>query len=975
MRLILNKYIYAALGGSRANTKPKPTIAVMILVIAMALILILNLTSASAQNPSSSIDRQIAPRLMRLEQGKKLLYVSFLPGQENTKLLTKVREGNHFNTAVFWMTRGEGMQNYNGPEKGIDLGVIHVAEMENAAKAAGYRPYVSSCKDLGARDTGAINATLPTDRLILDLAAVIQQFRPDILIVGHCHKNKDSVPIKASQHIQAGFNEWMDSICQVASRLAADPQSSENKSFGAFAVKGIWADQTGAEQVIPGREEADVQSKAGDGLLAVKISGADPVLGKTYQEISLKSKQSFRSIYPDLDHIPLLGDTAWLQPLGQEGPAQTQLSDEAIVNLFREDGTAKTGKIPDFGVWPRLAAKDYPVDRLLAQLKDWRGLLQHRDNQGDHNDPDAQISPNYAVLTARLKAMSKLLHTNQNARDTAKDPDRRWLLDQIMDMRKALAGVDLLATSDQELGVLGQDFRLRVAIGQNACMDTSAKVLWLKTPGLIDTALRVGPTRYRAVLLDTTIHVPLMQEAYQPFWLNKSMRSDGSYNIDGGRQGQLSDTTSYHVVACVATKADTLLYKLPVFYRHFDRMEGQIERPFYTIEPVLVALTPTVLLTHVLRDHQDIRQKELQVKMKTLFKDSAQVILIKLRQVGIEATINGQKIQSDSASRIYEDAGYITPAPGAKTKIGIVLNRQLIQQFNPLTPVIKPSVLLKLPEGVQAFSSNIKSIGYPYQSPRIYNYHSQTLVVGDTIHTSGSHLLYLNGLSGDVFENAFNQLGYKVQTAGFNDFASWVTEVDLSSGLIPSFIKDSLQNLDAIVLSGTDKTLISDSLQLARLHYILDTYVKIGGRLINLDPDPALQKYLPVADSVNGSMLTAGNFREKAHIDSLAALLNMPNKVPLQFFHQWEGIVSMASIVAPTDKNSAIYPVGMTRLDPDHGMVAPLNVHYLNKGLLINCFLAMDGPLGDGKPAAYQLLANILACSAPKPGEVARKIR
>ena len=863
--------------------------------------------------------QQALDQLDRLIAGKKILYVSFLPGQENTRLLTAAKKKYHYNTGVFWMSRGEGMHNYNGPERGIDLGVIHVAEMETAAAAAGYDPFVSSCKDLGARDTAAINATIPTDRLILDMAAVIRAYRPDLLIIGHCHDALRPSP---------GFNHWMDSICQQASQLAADSSQLDNKSLRAYTLRALIVDDTPLEQ----KDSAATTTTRG--ALPLVVKGMDSAEGKTYRQIAQQSQLAFRSVYPDLDSIAQPGDTAWLHLL-----KGTENRDTSVYSFFTAGNEAGAS-----GIWQRLAAGRAEALDIRRQLMELQNSLKL------HNYASVRTAAGSAAK--RLKALPA-------------DPDRSWALGQLRLLQKKLTGFDLIATADKELGVLGQDFRLTVSCEPQAGTDTLASVIWLRVPGLIDSALPTGKILKAPLLLDTTLHIALMQEAYQPFWLNKPMRSDGSYNIDTRVQGQLSDTTSYHVEASIVSAGDTLLYNLPVYYRHFDRMAGRIRQPFYTIEPVLLAMTPNVLLTHVVRDQSAVDQKELNINLKTLFNDTAQVILFKVRQVGIEATVGGHKIQSDTASMVYQDAGYITPEPGQRTKVGIVVNQAMLKDFNPLTPILKPAALLKLPEGVQAFSSNIKTIGYPYQASRIYNYHSQTLIVADTIYAAGRRLLYLNGLSGDVFDNAFNQLAYKVQSAGFKDFSSLAAEVDLHSGLVPSFLSDSLQKLDAIVISGADESLPADSSVRERLRFLLKSYVQGGGRLVNLDPDPLLQGLLPAPDTTYSEMLIAVGSDTGMQVDRLSPLFNNPNKVAPAFFSKWEGLLSRGAILVQND--STLYPIQIGLPGEEkRNYKAPVDMHPLGKGVLINCFIELTGPLSNGKAASYKFLANLLAGSSKK---------
>lgn len=863
---------------------------------------------------AAKLDQPLKDQLERLKGGKKLLYVSFLPGDENTRLLITASQKYHFNTGVFWMTRGEGMHNYNGTEKGIDLGLIHVAEMEVAAWAAGYRPFVSSCMDIGARDTASVNATVPTDRLILDLAAVIRQYRPDVLIVGHKYDSIGNV---------LGFNEWMDSICQSASRVAADNSQLDNKSLEPFSVNWMLADLG--------------KTELGQPSIPLILNGIDSLLKTNYKQLAHESKLAFRSIYADLDNIPLRQDTARLKLLKE--PKASGM--EAVARLFSIQGAKQ-----DYGVWSRLSA----AGRNVESIKDRLNLLEERLKRNNLDSVVAALGKIANSLRLQQKVDGK----------TSINQDSQWVLDRIQTMQQTAVGMKLLASTDIELGVLGQDFRLMVTQRQNPMIHTACSVLWLKVPGLTDKIVPVLDRKAPELLLDTSLHIPLFGGTYQPFWLNKSLRSDGSYNIDTRMQGRLSDTTSYHVVAELVAGTDSLQYSIPVYYRHFDRMKGLVRQPFYTIEPMLISLTPTVLLTHVLRDKLRIRQKELQINIKTLFKDTAQVVLFKVRQVGIGAVVNGQHIQSDSASFVNQDAGYITPTPGGKMKVDIVLSDGIIKHFNPLTPILKPSALLKLPEGVQKFSSNIKSIGYPYQSPRLYNYHSQTIVVGDTIHTRGSRLLYLNGISGDVFENAFNQLGYAVIRDGFKGFASLAEQIDIKSGVIPRFVKDSLAQLDAIVISGADESLQADSTQFARLQYLLNAYVRGGGRLINLSHDPALEPLLPARDSIRTDKLfTGSNVAGELQVDTNAVILNRPNKVPASYFRKWEGVFARGVIF--TRHDSTLYPLKFNRATLNNISLAPIGIDLLGKGAQINCFIELSASLSNGNAKAYKLLANILA--------------
>ncbi|SEA02940.1 hypothetical protein SAMN05192529_106128 [Arachidicoccus rhizosphaerae] len=986
---------------------------------------------AAAQSLSQKA--QVADQLKELRQGGKLLYISFLPSQENTRLLIAASKRYHLQTAVFWMSRGEGMPNYNGPEKGIDLGVIHVAEMENAAKLAGFKPFVSSCKDLGARDTASINATLATDRLIIDLATVIRKYRPDILIARH--------EVADSMHPAAnGFNRWMDSVtamaCEVASgRLSAALQ----KSLPAFTVPCRLADipVTGKGQSPwQARPVAADTSDAADTLLAltsaaprqnltralnldtatslqINTTGADPVNGLSFTRLAIKSQLSYRSVYPDsllnnpglmlpVEYPALYGKPGgqrvirlWRLPddfqdnsgkssalsgaLSSAQALQSWLDEGAFVN--QDQGAPKDALQP--GLWPRLneALRQKGFEKYNASnLQQLRLVIDSLHDLIQSGRADSLITP---VIASCLKDLPRM----QNS-PVAYWPDMLWIEDRLRGIEKYMAGLSLKATTDQPYGILGQNFHLRIRAALNGRLPlNAAALLWVQVPGLTGRLnIPSGPdasfNRHEQSVLDTSLHLPLLQEAYQPFWLNKSLNSDGSYQIDSVMQGRLSDTASYHVLACVLFQGDTLYYEVPVMYRNFDRMAGEEVQPFYTKEPLLVTLTPTVVLTSVLRNRQGTGQKFMHMEVQTLFDDTTQVALFKIRQVGITAVVNGQKINSDTASMIYQEAELLTPQKGARQKLSTFLSPKVIALLNPRTPILKPTVLLKLPEGVQGFASNIKTVGYPYQPARIYNYHSQSIVVKDTIHTTGSHLLYVNGLQGDAFENAFEQLGYEVQSPGFARLAALADETDLTSGYVPTVITDSLRKLDCIVLSGAAEALPTDSVTLNGLKYLLSAYLKEGGRILNLDPDPVLQQVLPVAEKLSHHMLIAGDQiagQMKKGLDSLPAVLNSPNQVAATFFTRWEGVLSRAGVYKNTVTSAAATSSPFWLSVRSNAVLSPLTISQLPgtvtagdggvlpkkaKGTEVNCFLELTVPLSNGRPDAYKLLANLIS----KPG-------
>lgn len=938
-------------------------------------------------------------RLAQITSGKKMLYISFLPGQENTQLLIAAAKRYHFQTAVFWMSRGEGMHNYNGYEKGVDLGLIHVAEMEQAASLAGFETFVSSCKDLAGRDTATINATLPVDRLVLDLAAVIRSYRPDVLVVGHLPSTRsDSV----GEELLA-FNDWMDSISVLASQVASGEIQArmERQSPPPFKVSKLLADRP----VVAGGSQDGTEGN----LLRLNIQGTDPLTGLSYAHQSMISQRSYRSVFSDscLNRLVSL-----LRPVADNRGVMLCSISEAASGAGGLAAWFTEGEQPQLtqGLWQRMAENEGMAEVLAPLIEGLVGLR-------------ALIT---ADTTSRITATRRVAEVLKRVRKPGyQDPDQQWLVQQLEGVYQSLSGLQLLANSDRELGVLGQQFRLQVRTEVPEGV-AAPKLLWIQVPGLTDTLvagrdsaliLTEGITQ-ADMLLDTSLHIPLFQAAYQPFWLNKNLRADGSYQVDTLMQGRLSDTTSYKVRAHLAYAGDTVTLEAPVYYRNFDRFRGQIVYPFYTIEPVLVSITPTVLLTRVFRNGSPIDQKFIHFTVKTLYKDTAQVAIFKVRKLGLQAQVEGQTVTTGDDDLLYQTAQLIEPKPGEVHELGTVLTADKVEALTSATPFLKPLILFKMPEGGQGFSANIRSVGYDYQYPRLYNYHSQVQVVGDTIRTTGRRLVYVNGLRGDAFENAFRQLGYNAEGMDFEQMTDWLEDIDLTSGVIPDLIVDSLSKLDAIVISGSYEGLPQDSLVMARLRYLLDVYLQAGGRVINLNPDPAMQQLLPAADSVRPRMATAGavtDFLNAAAVgQKLPRVFSSPNQVGLGMFKQWEGILAPAVLYAMADTgmlavNDSLrmevhtsLPLLPSVTDGRSRPATVLSVHRLHWSLgaadnidtvsvdsclqrevprfnltpiqprmntgfkwkdavQINCFMDLATPLSSGRAEAYQLLANLLS--------------
>src|SRR5690606_11752783 len=98
------------------------------------------------------------------------------------------------------------------------------------------------------------------------------------------------------------------------------------------------------------------------------------------------------------------------------------------------------------GLWQRMAENEGMAEVLAPLIEGLVGLR-------------ALIT---ADTTSRITATRRVAEVLKRVRKPGyQDPDQQWLVQQLEGVYQSLSGLQLLANSDRELGVLGQQFRLQ----------------------------------------------------------------------------------------------------------------------------------------------------------------------------------------------------------------------------------------------------------------------------------------------------------------------------------------------------------------------------------------------------------------------------------------------------------------------------------------------------------------------------------
>ena len=212
----------------------------------------------------------ILQELKSFREMGSVLYIAAHPDDENTLLIAYLARGRNYRTAYLSLTRGDGGQNVLGPEFGEKLGVARTQELLAARRLDGGRQFFSRAVDFGfSKDYLETLNIWDRQQVLSDIVRVIREFRPDVLITRFS-------PVPGGTH---GHHTASTVLALEAFKLAGDPDAFPEQlhDLTPWQPKRIlWNGRGGGET------NADV--------LRMEISGNDPVLGISFNELASRSR-------------------------------------------------------------------------------------------------------------------------------------------------------------------------------------------------------------------------------------------------------------------------------------------------------------------------------------------------------------------------------------------------------------------------------------------------------------------------------------------------------------------------------------------------------------------------------------------------------------------------------------------------------------------------------------------------------------
>jgi LmbE family N-acetylglucosaminyl deacetylase len=488
--------------------------------------------SQPARQPDAA---QIHLQLRKLNFLGSVLYMAAHPDDENTNIIAYLSNEKLAATAYLSLTRGDGGQNLIGPEIRELLGLIRTQELLAARSIDGGRQFFTRAIDFGfSKSADEAFSIWGKDAVLADAIKVLRQYQPDIIITRFPPDERAGHGHHTASAIVAG--EAFD----LAARRDVYPE--QVKAFGTWQVKRLYTNT--------GRWWNRTVNANTPGVITLDVGGYNPLLGKSYSEISALSSSQHKSqgwgrsgergYKPEfLEHV-------------KGEPAERNIFEGIDTTWTRLQGGLKvqtlvTRALKEFD--PASPAASVPL--LLAIRKEIRGLQSSVWKERKLRDTE-QLIADCLGLFAEVTA---------NAYQTAPGEPVK-------------TSIELLNRSNLPLEIL-------TATAPSLAWDsTFAAPLKTNTPLVVTVRSRLNDDA----------------EYSDPYWL-RSPPTTGLYSVkDETKIGMPQNPPAVTFSFDIRVGDETMRLQRPLIYKWVDPVKGELWRPFEIVPPVSVNLSENVLV-------------------------------------------------------------------------------------------------------------------------------------------------------------------------------------------------------------------------------------------------------------------------------------------------------------------------------------------------------------------------------------------
>lgn len=472
----------------------------------------------------------------------KVLYIGAHPDDENNKLIAYLSNELLLDVAYLSLTRGEGGQNYIGPEVATDLGILREQELLAARRIDGGRQFFTRAKDFGfSKNAKQTIATWGEQDILRDIVWVIRYFQPDIII----NRFAADIPDKHGHHTASA------QLSKKAFELAADPQAFPDQ----LRELQIWQSKRLVWNVYA---EAGVKDIGGlvqprPDYIKINIGQYNSILGKSYAEIAAESRNQHRC--QAMGANPIAGEI--------DEYFKHVAGDSARDNLF--EGTQID--------WKRVA-KSQKIERQIQQL-----IKQY--------NPKSQ---EYIITKLSLLLRQVRLLDNSNWKKE-KEEDIKQLIVQAL-------GLKIMVSANKAILSPGEKTVLTFAISNRSPVALNLKKITSDQFDIKESTINFQQelAAKEHIQFNLDANVADSTRCNLPQWLS-NQGSKGQYTISNSPSVCLANNEApsrLHVAIDVL--GQTIDIMAPINYSSEDPISGKKYQPISFGPPVSIAFSNTSLL-------------------------------------------------------------------------------------------------------------------------------------------------------------------------------------------------------------------------------------------------------------------------------------------------------------------------------------------------------------------------------------------
>ncbi|MCP4459609.1 MAG: PIG-L family deacetylase [Cytophagales bacterium] len=245
-------------------------------------LLMLVMSFFSFAQPKQFSSSDIQQKLKKLGVLGSVLYVAAHPDDENTSLIGYYANEELYRTAYLSATRGDGGQNLIGPEIREQLGIIRTQELLAARRNDGSQQFFSRANDFGySKHPDETFNVWGHDEILADFVWSIRKFRPDVIMTR----------FNIAPGMTHGHHTASAMLAKEAFKLSGDKNAFPEQ----LEFVDVWQPKRLYWNTSPWFYRRSGETLDTTGLAKINIGKYNPVLGKSYSEISAISRSMHKS--------------------------------------------------------------------------------------------------------------------------------------------------------------------------------------------------------------------------------------------------------------------------------------------------------------------------------------------------------------------------------------------------------------------------------------------------------------------------------------------------------------------------------------------------------------------------------------------------------------------------------------------------------------------------------------------------------